>query len=123
VPTIRDRALQTLVKFALEPEWEARFEPNSYGFRPGRSCWDAIQAVYAAIKQKDKYVLDADIAKCFDRIDHEALLAKVNAAPAVARQIRAWLKAGIMEGDTLFPSEQGTPQGGASTLPTILRKR
>ena len=113
IPTIHDRALQTLVKLALEPEWEARFEPNSYGFRPGRSCWDAIQAIYAAVCQKDKYVLDADIAKCFDRIDHEALLAKVSAAPAVARQLRAWLKAGILDGNTLFPSEQGTPQGGA----------
>src|SRR4051794_39209181 len=113
IPTMHDRALQSLVKLALEPEWEARFEPNSYGFRPGRSCWDAIQAIYAAVWQKDKYVLDADIAKCFDRIDHEALLAKVNAAPTVARQLRAWLKAGILDGDTLFPSEQGTPQGGA----------
>src|SRR5262249_28631216 len=53
------------------------------------------------------------VAESFDRIDHEALLAKVNAAPAVARQLRAWLKAGILDGDTLFPSEQGTPQGGA----------
>lgn len=113
IPTMRDRARQTLVKFALEPEWEARFEPNSYGFRPGRSCWDAIQAIFAAVSQKDKYVLDADIAKCFDRIDHEALRRKVNAGPAITRQLRAWLKAGILDGDTLFPSEQGTPQGGA----------
>jgi RNA-directed DNA polymerase len=81
IPTIHDRALQTLVKLALEPEWEARFEPNSYGFRPGRSCWDAIQAIFQAIGQKDKYVLDADIAKCFDRIDHEALIAKVDTSP------------------------------------------
>jgi RNA-directed DNA polymerase len=66
IPTRRDRALQTLVRFALESEWEARFEPNSYGFRPGRSCWDAIQAIRIAIGRKDKYVLDADIAKCFD---------------------------------------------------------
>jgi RNA-directed DNA polymerase len=113
IPTIRDRALQTLVKFALEPEWEARFEPNSYGFRPGRSCWDAVQAIFLGVSQGDKYVLDADIAKCFDRIDHEALLQKVNASPTVTRQLRAWLKAGILDGDTLFPSEQGTPQGGA----------
>lgn len=113
IPTIHDRALQTLVKLALEPEWEARFEPNSYGFRPGRSCWDAIQAIYAMIRHKNKYVLDADIAKCFDRIDHEALLVKINTAPTIARQLRAWLKAGVLDGETLFPSEQGTPQGGA----------
>ena len=61
-----DRATQTLVKLALEPEWEARFEPNSYGFRPGRSCWDAIQAIFVSVAQKPKYVLDADIAKCFE---------------------------------------------------------
>jgi RNA-directed DNA polymerase len=66
IPTIRDRALQTLVRLALEPEWEARFEPNSYGFRPRRSCWDAIQAIYMAVRQRAKYVLDADISKCLD---------------------------------------------------------
>lgn len=66
IPTMKDRALQALVKMALEPEWEARFEPNSYGFRAGRSCHDAIEAIFEAIKQKAKYVLDADIAKCFD---------------------------------------------------------
>src|SRR4028118_1747672 len=71
IPTMKDRALQALVKLALEPEWEARFEPNSYGFRPGRSCQDAVEAIFSAIKLKPKYVLDADIAKCFDRIDHE----------------------------------------------------
>src|SRR4028118_2144413 len=74
IPTMYDRALQALVKLALESEWEARFEPNSYGFRPGRSCHDAVEAIFNAIKYKPKYVLDADIAKCFDQIDHEALL-------------------------------------------------
>jgi RNA-directed DNA polymerase len=112
IPTIHDRALQALVKLALEPEWEAKFEPNSYGFRPGRSCWDGIEAIFRSISTKAKYVLDADIAKCFDRIDHEALLRKVNAGPAITRQLRAWLKAGILDGDQLFPSEEGTPQGG-----------
>ncbi len=113
IPTLHDRALQTLVRFALEPEWEARFEPNSYGFRPGRSCWDAVGAIFDSVRLLDKYVLDADIAKCFDRIDHDALLKKVNAGPTITRQLRAWLEAGILDGETLFPSEQGTPQGGA----------
>ena len=81
IPTIDDRALQALVKIALEPEWETSFEPNSYGFRPGRSCHDAIGAIYNSIRQKTKYVLDADIAKCFDRIDHKALLDKVKTYP------------------------------------------
>jgi RNA-directed DNA polymerase len=112
IPTMNDRGLQALVKLALEPEWEARFEPNSFGFRPGRSCHDAVQAIYDAIKFKGKYVLDADIAKCFDQIDHEALLTKLNTFPTIRRQIRAWLKAGVMDGKQLFVTTEGTPQGG-----------
>ncbi|MBE9058736.1 group II intron reverse transcriptase/maturase [Sphaerospermopsis sp. LEGE 08334] len=112
IPTMKDRALQALVKLALEPEWEARFEPNSYGFRPGRSCHDAIEAIFNAIRYKAKYVLDADIAKCFDRINHEALLRKLNTFPTIKRQIKAWLKAGVMDGKQLFPTLEGTPQGG-----------
>jgi RNA-directed DNA polymerase len=67
IPTIRDRAAQALVKLALEPEWEAKFEAHSYGFRPGRSCHDAIEAIFTSLHDKAKYVLDADIAKCFER--------------------------------------------------------
>ncbi len=66
IPTMKDRALQGLVKLALEPEWEAKFEPNSYGFRPGRSCHDAIEAIFNSIRIMPKFVLDADISKCFD---------------------------------------------------------
>ncbi len=66
-----DRALQALVKLGRSPEWEARFEPNSYGFRPGRSIHDAIEAIYVSIKQKPKYVLDADISKCMSLINHK----------------------------------------------------
>ena len=109
---MNDRALQALVKLALEPEWEARFEPNSYGFRPGRSCHDAIEAIFLAIKHKAKFVLDADIAKCFDRINHEALLRKLNTFPTLRRQVKAWLKSGVMDGKQLFPTDEGTPQGG-----------
>ena len=112
IPTMKDRALQALVKLALEPEWEARFEPNSYGFRPGRSCQDAVEAIFSSINKKPKYVLDADIAKCFDRIDHEALLRKLNTFPTIRRQVRAWLKAGVMDDKQLFPASEGTPQGG-----------
>jgi RNA-directed DNA polymerase len=111
IPVMVNRARQTLVKEALEPEWEARFEANSYGFRPGRSCHDAVAAIFTAIKQKGKYVLDADIAKCYDRIEQRALLDKVNASPFVQRQIRAWLKAGVLDGEQLFPTEEGVMQG------------
>jgi RNA-directed DNA polymerase len=112
IPTIKDRALQALVKLALEPEWEALFEPNSYGFRPGRSCHDAIGAIFDAIKQKPKYVLDADIAKCFDKIDHQQLLKKLNTFPTMSRQIKAWLKAGVIDTGRMFNTSEGTPQGG-----------
>jgi len=110
-----DRARQALVKSALEPEWEARFEPNSYGFRPGRSAHDAIKAIYSGISQKPKWALEADIAKCFDQINHEALLAKLNTSPKLRRCIKGWLEAGVMDGEELFPATAGTPQGGVIT--------
>jgi RNA-directed DNA polymerase len=112
IPVMEQRARQALVKLALEPEWEAKFEPNSYGFRPGRSAHDAIEAIFNGIRSQAKYVLDADIAKCFDKIDHKALLAKLQTFPRLSRVISAWLKAGIMDGDKLFPSNEGVPQGG-----------
>src|SRR5437867_207271 len=112
IPTIAERARQTLVKAVLEPEWEAHFEPNSYGFRPGRSCHDAIEAIFTAIGHKAKYVLEADIAQCFDRIDHTALLTKVHTSPSLRRQLKAWLKAGVLENGQVFPTTAGTMQGG-----------
>jgi RNA-directed DNA polymerase len=112
IPTIDVLALQALVKLALEPEWEAKFEPNSYGFRPGRSCHDAIGAIFDSIRYKSKYVLDADISKCFDRIDHKALISKIHTYPTLSRLIKTWLKAGYMDGKELFPTQDGTPQGG-----------
>lgn len=112
IPVIADRARQALVKLALEPEWEAHFEPNSYGFRPGRSCHDAIAAIFNVIRLKPVYVLDADIAGCFDQISHRALLDKLKTSATMRRPIRAWLKAGIMDGHAFTPTDKGTPQGG-----------
>jgi len=117
IPTIRDRAVQMLLKMALEPEWEVVFEPNSYGFRPGRSCHDAIQAIFDQIRYKQKWVLDADIAKCFEKINQQYLLDKLGDCPiAFKRQIKKWLKSGFRENKELFPTEEGTPQGGVSAL-------
>ena len=112
IPTIYDRALQGVVKAALEPEWEAKFEPNSYGFRPGRACHDAIWAIKNAIQSKAKYVLDADIAKCFDRINHLALLQKLNMRGKTRQQIKAWLKSGVIDQKVFTAISEGTPQGG-----------
>ncbi len=112
IPTMLQRAYQALLKLALEPEWVAVFEPNSYGFRPGRSPHDAIEAVFNFIRLKPKYVLKADIEKCFDKIDHQALLDKLLTIQPIAKLVRGWLKAGIVDqGQTLFP-ETGVPQGG-----------
>ena len=112
IPVMEDRARQALLKSAMEPEWEAKFEPNSYGFRPGRSCHDACQQIYLSINKKPKWVLDADISKCFDRINHDVLLQKLNTTPTMARQIRAWLKSGVLDRGDWMPTDEGTPQGG-----------
>lgn len=112
IPTMKDRAKQYLLLMALEPEWEARFEPNSYGFRPGRSCQDARAAICQTLKQKAKYVFDADIEQCFPSIAHRPLLDKINTIPRFRKQIRSWLKAGIIFEGVTEPNEQGTPQGG-----------
>jgi RNA-directed DNA polymerase len=112
IPVMYDRCLQALGKCALEPQWEAIFEANSYGFRPGRCPQDAIEAIFNAIRYKPKYVLDADIAKCFDKIDHNKLLDKINTYPKLRRQIKAWLKNGVLDNGVFTDTEEGTPQGG-----------
>jgi len=113
IPTIHDRCLQALFVYVLEPEWEAKFEPNSYGFRPGRGCRDALSAIQGHIQKRAKYVIDADIAKCFDSIDHTALLNKVGMKGVFRKQLRYWLKSGVLDGDTFSETEMGTPQGGS----------
>lgn len=117
IPIVRDRAKQALAKLALEPEWEAKFESNSYGFRPGRSTHDAVEAIFQHLHfNVDKYVYDADIRKCFDCIDHTALVVKLDTFPLMQRQIEAWLKAEILEVYANTPKTSvptaGTPQGG-----------
>ena len=112
IPIMQDRATQALVKLALEPEWEARFEPHSFGFRPGRSCQDAIEQIFDVISKQPRYVLDADIASCFDKINQAALLDKINTSPHFARPIKEWLKAGVVDRGIFMPTDQGTPQGG-----------
>jgi len=110
-----DRCHQARVRNALEPEWEARFEARSYGFRPGRGCHDAIEATFNALcgkAAKRVWILDADLAAAFDRIDHSQLLDTLGGFPA-RKMIAEWLKAGVFEPDKGFtPTEEGTPQGG-----------
>jgi RNA-directed DNA polymerase len=111
--------MQCLVKLALEPEWEAVFEPNSFGFRPGRSVHDAAVAVKHGLGaegagRKDGqarccWILDADIRSFFDEIDHTVILSRT---PVFRRVIEGWLKAGAFTGEVFDPTERGTPQGG-----------
>ncbi|WP_107670503.1 group II intron reverse transcriptase/maturase [Cyanothece sp. BG0011] len=112
IPTIKDRAMQAMVKSALEPYWEAQFEGTSYGFRPGRSAHDAIGRIYSAINKKAKYVLDADISKCFDKINHDYLLSKVDCPTNMKHLIKRWLKCGVIDNGVFEETESGTPQGG-----------
>ena len=112
IPTIADRAWQCLVKFALEPAHEATFHERSYGFRPGRSAHDAHKIIFNNLNSRcngvNKRVLELDIEKCFDRINHKSILTRVIAPKFIINGLRRCLKAGD---NPKFP-EQGTPQGG-----------
>lgn len=115
IPVIFDRVLQARVKNAVEPEWEARFDARTYGFRPGRGCHDAIEAIFNTLRGKNVkrlWILDADLTAAFDRIDHTRLLAELGLTPARG-MIQGWLQAGVFEpGKGFAPTEEGTPQGG-----------
>ncbi|MGI5515826.1 group II intron reverse transcriptase/maturase [Streptomyces sp. CA-106131] len=114
IPVIADRCLQALALGALEPEWEARYGPRSYGFRPGRGCHDAIVAIHTTASGRNAkrlWVLDADLKAAFDRIDHSYLLASLGTFPGRG-MIAGWLRAGVVEKGWFTPTEEGTPQGG-----------
>ena len=113
IPTVRDRVAQNIVKNYLEPEWEAVFEPNSYGFRAGRSCQDAIQQAFIrlmGLKGRDTWVLDADISGCFDNFEQNFILNRIQTTPGVDL-IREWMKAGYVFEQRKYSTETGTPQG------------
>lgn len=100
IEKISDKASQALVSLALEPEWEARFESYRSGFRPGRSAHDTVQYLLLSIGRQEKYVLHSNISKCFDGINHSVLLDKLNTFPLIRRAIKAWLKSGVMKGNS-----------------------
>jgi RNA-directed DNA polymerase len=111
IPTLRDRAMQALHALALKPIAETTGDRNSYGFREGRSCADAIGQAFCALAKSyaPVWVLEGDIKSCFDRISHKWLLANI---PMDSRILRQWLAAGYLEKGRLFPTREGTPQGG-----------
>jgi len=111
IPTIKDRIMQTIVKNALEPEWEARFEATSFGFRPGKSTMDAITQIRRILQGKSTspWILDADISKCFDNITHEPILRRI---PVFKTIINRWLKTKVISLGQWMTTIKGTPQGG-----------
>ncbi len=115
IPVVRDRVVQGAVKLILEPIFEANFRPESYGFRPNRSCQDAIRSIRKWITYGYTKVIDADIAAYFDTIDHDLLMRLVQNRVRdkwILRLIRRWLRCRIFEQDRNYLSEKGTPQGG-----------
>lgn len=113
IPTLRNRAAQAIVKNALEPCWEAQFESNSYGFRPGRSIHDAILHCWLFLNGRSRrpWILDADIKGAFDNISHCHILNAIGPIPG-RELIKSWLQAGYVEAEIFHATESGTPQGG-----------
>ena len=111
IPTMTDRAMQTLYKFALEPLAETLADPNSYGFRTGRSTHDAIGQCFNDLcrAKSPQWILEGDIKGCFDHISHKWLMENI---PMDKEMLRKWLKCGFVETKKLFPTKEGTPQGG-----------
>lgn len=111
IPTMKDRAMQALWKLALEPVAETTADPNSYGFRPERSTADAIEQCFTILARSDavEWILEGDIRGCFDNISHEWLLENIPMDRAI---LQKWLKAGFIDENTFYATEDGTPQGG-----------
>jgi len=111
IPTKKDRAMQALYWLALEPVAETTADGNSYGFRPWRSTADAAEQCFICLAKRDsaQWVLEADIAGCFDTISHQWLIDNI---PMDTPILRKWLKAGFVFNNELFPTVSGTPQGG-----------
>lgn len=118
IPAVRDRVAQEVLRRLLSPVFEARFHDHSYGFRPGRSCHDAVEKVLELGRQGYRWVLDADITSFFDNLSHPALMRELSDVVAdgnILRLVEKFLKAGVMEGGKYYPTRVGTPQGGVAS--------
>lgn len=113
IPIIKDRIFQNIVKNALEPQWEARFEPSSYGFRPKRSTCDAIVNLFTKLSARStrQWVFEGDFKGCFDNLDHEFIMDCLEGFPA-KETVHKWLKAGYIDNNSFSSTDTGTPQGG-----------
>jgi len=117
IPTMYDRAMQALYQMTLDPLQEATADPNSYGFRRGRCCQDAMERLFRALSRRTSatWVLEGDIRGCFDHINHQWLMENI---PMDKTVLKRFLKAGFIFKDRIFPNEEGTPQGGVIS-PTL----
>ena len=118
IPAVRDRVAQEVLRRLLNPIFEAKFHDHSYGFRPGRSCHDAVENVLELGRQGYRYVLDADISGFFDNLSHTAIMRELSDVVAdgnILRLVEKFLRAGVMEGGKIRPTSVGTPQGGVAS--------
>jgi group II intron reverse transcriptase/maturase len=118
IPAVRDRVAQEVLRRLLNPIFEAKFHDHSYGFRPGRSCHDAVEKVLQLGRQGYRYVLDADISGCFDNLSHSAIMRELSDVVAdgnILGLVEKFLRAGVMEGGKIRPTRVGTPQGGVAS--------
>jgi len=115
IPTVLDRFIQQAVMQVLQRRWDRTFSEHSYGFRPGRSAHQAVEAAQQYIAAGYRWVVDLDLEKFFDRVNHDKLMAKIAELVGdkrLLKLIRAFLRAGVMEGGLVSPVDEGTPQGG-----------
>jgi RNA-directed DNA polymerase len=115
IPTVLDRLIQQAVMQVLQRRWDPTFSDHSYGFRPGRSAHQAVEAAQQYIAAGYRWCVDLDLEKFFDRVSHDKLMARIEKRVSdrrLLKLIRAFLKAGVMEGGLVSPVDEGTPQGG-----------
>ena len=115
IPTVLDRFIQQAVMQVLQGRWDRTFSEHSYGFRPGRSAHQAVAQAQQYIAEGYRWVVDLDLEKFFDRVNHDKLMAKIAERVSdkrLLKLIRAFLRAGVMEDGLVSPVDEGTPQGG-----------
>ena len=115
IPTVLDRLIQQAILQVLTPVFDPHFSESSYGFRPGRGCHDAVKAAQGHVEAGYRFVVDIDLEKFFDRVNHDVLMARVARRVGdkdLLRLIRRYLNAGVMAEGVVRAREEGTPQGG-----------